>query len=235
MKLVARRSEQGVPTPQRSLRPIRVALVNFGPEDSTLEFKTTLSPLGVSVYSAGQVPEDLFDLVALTGDLSLLGKRRLPEGWESVLAFQPSAKFREAKGILRKVDSVILCEDRETLVVRQFFESLMVPSLLNIDLADVAAMARGIGLALRASGIDGKEVVSKLPERCYVAKAGLLHFSCSDDVTLREVYDISRRLASDEVDQNKVRKVNVKIGLRIRPQSAGEEERIRLTAILFGF
>ncbi|MHB8566539.1 MAG: hypothetical protein ACYC7D_09585 [Nitrososphaerales archaeon] len=167
-----------------------------------------------------------YDIVGVAGNVA---PNDLPRKWGRVLAFQPLTKLEEAKKLLRRVDSAILCEGSEALVAYHFFESLLIPSLLNIDLADVKNMARGIGLSFHVSGGDGDEVTSKLPGKSYLAKSALLHFSCSEDVTLKEVYQISATLAKD--DQRGIRKINIKIGLRVDNSGA---ERIRMTAILFG-
>lgn len=208
---------------------ILVGLANYGTEESTDHLSRLISPLGVDVFSGDEARNIEYELVCLTGEIPKV----VPEEWEHTLAFQPSSKFNQLKDLTRKVDAVVLCEVEPSLVIMQFYESLLIPSLLNIDISDVVNISKGIGLSFRLSGKSGEEILRQLPKRSYFAKSALLHFSCAEDVTLKEVYDISKILAKDNNDPSKVRKINVKIGLRIGTTNA-PEERIKLTAILFG-
>lgn len=152
-----------------------------------------------------------------------------------VLAFAPNAYFRDVKSYLRIADAVVLCDAvsknwllQVSEVVYRFFESLVVPSMLNIDLADVKRIAKGIGLAFNLSDDNSKKIINRLPKSCLVARSALLHFSCHPDVRLREVYSVSKAIAlkkgiseadpqiNTHADAKKViRKVNVKMGIRI--------------------
>jgi len=115
-----------------------------------------------------------------------------------------------------------------------FYESLTMPSLLNIDLADVEAIAEGIGISFNQTGNESDEIIDKLPKQSYVAKSALLHFSCKKDVTLEEVYDISRAISiRREFSLSQVptlpnekavyKRINIKMGLRISTEDEDEE------------
>jgi hypothetical protein len=184
-----------------------------------------------------------------------------------ILAFAPNLYFKDVKNYLKISDAVVFCEIGEkdwpleiAKVVYHFFESLVIPSMLNIDLADVKRIAKGIGLAFNISEDSNRKIIARLPKSCLVARSALLHFSCDPDVHLKEVYSISKAVAlkkgitdfdpqiSTHADAKKlIRKVNVKMGIRIRGRNRaefGEEitsssvlsdsKRISLTAILFG-
>jgi hypothetical protein len=185
-----------------------------------------------------------------------------------VLAFAPTARFVDTGPYLKIANAIVLCDVPGknwvfaiSDLAYNFFESLVVPSMLNIDLADVKHIARGIGLALNLSDDSHKKIISLLPRRCLVARSALLHFSCDPDVRLREVYSISKAIALKKgisgatdpeirthADAKKViRKVNVKMGIRMmdpKPRKTAEIEsdnidnekrkRISLTAIFFG-
>ena len=134
--------------------------------------------------------------------------------------------------------------------------------MLNIDLADVKRIAKGVGLAFNVSEVDHRKIVSMLPDQCLVASSAVLHFSCREDVRLQEVYSISKSIAlkkglaginpvvNGHQDAKKViRKVNVKMGIRMVDNDGYNEvadapfdsrskkvdsKRISMTAILFG-
>jgi hypothetical protein len=184
-----------------------------------------------------------------------------------ILAFAPNFYFKDVKNYLKISDAVVFCDVTErdwpqeiAKVVYHFFESLVVPSMLNIDIADVKHIAKGIGLAFNISDDSNKKIIARLPKSCLVARSALLHFSCDPDVHLKEVYSISKAIAlkkgiadfdlqiNTHADAKKViRKVNVKMGIRIRDRIKKEfgaitpscpaltdSKRISLTAILFG-
>lgn len=154
-----------------------------------------------------------------------------------ILAFAPNSHFQDARAYLKIADAVVLCNVPEgnwvvkvSEVAYRFFESLVVPSMLNIDLADVKHIARGIGLALSLSDDNHRKIIERLPKTCLVARSALLHFSCDPDVRLREVYAISKAIAlkkgisssggdpqiNTHADAKKIiRKVNVKMGIRM--------------------
>lgn len=269
------------------LRPTKVAIIHGShisglaiSHDGIHDALATLfSPLRVAVFSlqelGGAGVSDLiasraYDAVGVVGEIELdhakenrhrkfplLRDEAVPDD-TVVLSFIPRSSFGIAKRYLRFSDAVILCEDRPLLqIVYLFFESLLVPSLLNIDLADVSRIAHGIGLAFNLSGDDHEKIVAKLPRECLVASSAILHFACRDDVSLREIYSISKSMvvkrpladidANDSEARNVIRRVNVKMGIRIRTSEYSEqapgietsafkdEDRISLTAILFGF
>jgi len=159
-----------------------------------------------------------------------------------ILAFAPNAFFRDVKSYLRIADAVVLCEVvaknwllQVAQVVYRFLESLVVPSMLNIDLADVKHIAKGIGLAFNISEDGSKKLINRLPKSCLVARSALLHFSCDPDVRLKEVYSVSKAIAlkkgitdldaqiNTHSDAKKIiRKVNVKMGIRINEATRKE-------------
>lgn len=262
------------------LRPTKVAIIHgshlSGLAISNDEIHDALlslfSPLRVAVFSLQELGEagvvDLvasraYDAVGVVGEIELghlketrhwkfplLGDEAVPD--ESVvLSFIPRSSFGDAKRYLSFSNAVVLCEDRPLLqIVYHFFESLVVPSLLNVDLADVSRIAHDIGLAFNLSGCDHEKIVAKLPKECLVASSAILHFACRDDVSLREIYSISKSMVMKrpltDISANDteagIRRVNVKMGIRIRTSEDSEqapafkdEDRISLTAILFGF
>ncbi|HZW55215.1 MAG TPA: hypothetical protein VFF30_02915 [Nitrososphaerales archaeon] len=237
---------------------------------------------GVRDFDFGFGQKGNYDVVGITGSPSLPDLASAISSFESeseperctTLTFLPeSTSAKIAESFLRYVDSVVLCEtaagaasdcspDLATLrvldVVYRFFESLIVPSLLNIDISDVRNISKGIGFSFYLALDDPNAMISKLPPSCAFAKSALLHFSCKEDVTLSEVYRVSRAIASrpsmnaERTDETQLshsnakkffRKMNVKLGLRIEGGEDAEEEqsiraesdrRMNLTAILFG-
>jgi hypothetical protein len=155
-----------------------------------------------------------------------------------------------AKPLLKNFDAGVICASGPSFdeTVFHFFESLTLPSLLNIDLADLKAIARGIGISFNEEDDSAREVIKRLPRETLVAKTGLLHFTCRKDVTLDEVYSISKAISArqplEDPGSEKVpaefRRVNIKIGMRVLDDeeiAAGgltARKRISLTAILFG-
>ncbi|HYB04935.1 MAG TPA: hypothetical protein VED17_10750, partial [Nitrososphaerales archaeon] len=129
-----------------------------------------------------------------------------------------------------------------------FYESLTLPSLLNIDLADVGGIARGIGISFNVAGNSSDKVINHLPRQCYFARSALLHFTCEKDVTLEEVYRISKTISTRKTlgpfatevpnpDQIKMyKRIRLKMGLRIAQDTYKDDHRprISMTGILFG-
>jgi cell division GTPase FtsZ len=212
-----------------------------------------------------------FDFIRKKGSGQRLRLRAGPSESESqresesiVLAFAPNTQFRDVKKYLKNADAIVFCDatgrnwvQELSKVIYHFFESLVVPSMLNIDLADVKHIAKGIGLAFNISDDSNNKIIARLPKSCLVARSALLHFSCDPDVRLKEVYSISKAIALKKgianVDlqintpaeaKKLIRKVNVKMGIRVRNASkrefssassnVPEIKRISLTAILFG-
>ncbi len=190
-----------------------------------------------------------YDVVGLVGEADEFtrrsGSRFNHDDGAIVLSFAPRARFGDARRYLDISDAVVLCDVIEgdwlevTQVAYHFFESLILPSLLNIDLADVKRIAKGIGLAFNLSGDDHEKMIEALPKDCFVARSAILHFLCRDDVRLGEIHSISKSIAlkkglSDELssDSEVIRKVNVKMGVRILEDYG--QKRISMTAILFG-
>ncbi len=165
-----------------------------------------------------------------------------------LLAFVPDSQFGACNEYLKISDGVILCEAKSRppildviSIAYRLFESLSVPSMLNIDLADLTHIARGIGRALNLAENDYLEIISKLPPHCLVARSALLHFSCTEDVKLNEVYSISRTIAlkrgaseNPSVEEKSamhseakwIRRVNVKMGIRVKPRLDNASEKV---------
>jgi hypothetical protein len=202
-----------------------------------------------------------YDVIGLIGEASEFSSRKAnKEDAESVvMSFAPKNRFSEAKKYLGVSDALVLCDSIKknwlpevSQVVYRFFQSLLVPSMLNIDVADVKRIASGIGIAFNIEDDEARRIIARLPKDCLVAKAALLHFSCKDDVTLREIHSVSKSIAlkkglasidpqiESHLDAKKLmRKVNVKMGIRVIDEDADDsfgspEKRISMTAILFG-
>lgn len=164
-----------------------------------------------------------------------------------LLSFNTRTHFRDSKKYLDFSDAVIFCEaegnnwPQEVFrIMCRLFESLVVPSMLNIDLADVKRIAKRIGLAFNLSDDNHEKIIEMLPKDCYVARSAILHFSCTDDVRLREIYSISNsialkkgltdsdlQLSSHSEARKNIRNVNIKLGIRIigKPHEAEKETR----------
>ena len=227
---------------------------------------TLFLPLNVRVFSVlelgGAGISDLvssraYDLIGLVGEAdefsSLkrasgsgfpLHKDTLDDNVPIVLSFTPRTHFKDSKKYLNFSDALVLCETtgrnwhlEVSRIVYRLFESLVVPSMLNIDLADVKRIAKRVGFAFNLSDDDHEKIIEMLPKDCFVARSAILHFSCKDDVRLREIYAISKSIAlkkgladSDQLlsshsDAKKtIRRVNVKMGIRIIGNPDEEEK-----------
>lgn len=269
------------PEEQGRTRPNRVAILHGSklpgvPGDVHEFLQKLFSPLKINVLSISSLSTDekrdpaeilQYDVVGLIGapgEFSFLRSFRSKSDGPVILAFTPKTQFGSAKSYLKISNAVVLCEgpsDQWLLetarVVFSFFESIVIPSLLNIDVADVRNIAKGIGLAFNEADDAPGNIISRLPASCLVARSALLHFSCTDEVKLREIYSISKTIAlkqgadlpEEELETHKdaiklIRRVNVKMGIRIRegrlpftwPQLSPQKQssRISMTAILFG-
>ena len=116
-------------------------------------------------------------------------------------------------------------------------DTIMFPSLMNIDFADVRSVMDGGGISLismgEASGVDRIDNVVKntlqhpLLEVSYEgAKGCLIHVEGGGDLTLGDVIKIGERM-TDTFDPD----ANVKVGARI---NLGSENAVRVTAIITG-
>jgi hypothetical protein len=265
-------------TKTQTIRPTRVVLL-LGSQGGSLQetvsqnIRRKFSAIGIKVFAVSPNFDPLSsefldcDILGLIGSpksfTKLRSLRARPEG-PILLAFASKSLFEHARSFLKISDAVVLCETTNvdwindvSDLVFHFFESLVVPSLLNIDIADVRNIAKGIGLAFNEADDNAKDIISRLPASCLVARSALLHFSCTDEVKLREIYSISKSIAMKQgidlpeeelrthADARKlIRRVNVKMGIRIRETPRSESwsrspyiqksRRISLTAILFG-
>jgi hypothetical protein len=219
---------------ERLYRPINVALL-------TCEDLATSS-------------EDDFDVLGILGQTELEASSPILANFNCLkIGFHPAWESPAYSTISMKyLKAAISCLGSKTLIdslrttMFHFYESLTLPSLLNIDLADVGSIARGIGISFNESGKTSEDVINQLPPQCYFAKSALLHFTCQKDVTLEEVYSISRTISTrrslgpfvsenPNVDQIKMyKRIRLKMGLRVAQERSGSGPRISLTGILFG-
>jgi hypothetical protein len=239
------------------LRPVRVALIY---DETSIDAATYIkleqfrSKLGINLVKRSSLDfyPDEYDVIGLlNADLQIGRTETSIKRFEGLkIGFVAPSSFNLAKKQLKYLDASLLCGKQFSNgnsvieIVYFFFESLLVPSLFNIDLADVRAIAKGVGLSRHEAGNSTKEIVSKLPAESYVAKSALLHFSCTRDVTLQEVYDVSRAISLKRPEERQgderrdFRQFNIKMGLRFAddPDSSVQttHKRITLTAILFG-
>ena len=254
------------------VRPTKVTVIlGSQVEESGLKSLDKLfSKLGASVLSRSSLSEsdldDIFssqapDIVALIGEAKeFLDLTKIQDDSNPIiLSFAPKGWIVDARDYLKASDALILCESSNRFwitevshIVYSFLESLTTPSMLNVDLADVKRIAKGIGLAVTVSNDSTARIISSLPRESLIARSALLHFTCTEDVSLKEVYSISKSIAlkkglapeeseiSTHADAERlIRKVNVKMGIRILDEkkdgrSKVHERRINLTAIFFG-
>ncbi|MGA2876353.1 MAG: hypothetical protein ABSE82_12540 [Nitrososphaerales archaeon] len=225
-----------------------------------------LSEVGISDLFSSRA----YDVIGLLGEADEFGSARKrnsrfhfhndhaesSEDTESILlSFAPRTRFKDVRNYLTFSDAVVLCEAIErnwplevSRIVYHFFESLVVPSMLNVDVADVKRIAKGVGLAFNVLDDNSENIIAKLPKDCFVASSAILHFSCKDDVRLGEIHTIAKSIAlkksltntdselSSQSDARKViRKVNVKMGIRIVGDNYDVENKVAGKSVLSGF
>ncbi len=250
------------PVERRIFRSVRAAIVYdrseiYGSELSSVE--NLYRPINVellSVEDLAKVSADDFDVLGVIGQHALEGSSLFLEAFTCLkIGFYSAAERPEhSLGSMGFLKAAISCLGSKTLLdslrttMFHFYESLTLPSLLNIDLADVGSIARGIGISFNVSGNSSEDVINRLPPQCYFARSALLHFTCEKDVTLEEVYRISKTISIRKTlgpfvsevpnpDQIKTyKRIRLKMGLRIAqdPDKNDPRPRISLTGILFG-
>jgi cell division protein FtsZ len=145
-----------------------------------------------------------------------------------LVSFAPNLPMNEAFNLADMIT---------TKAVKGITETIMSPSLLNIDYADVKSIMQNGGISLislgEGMGADRVERVSRstlehpLLDVSYEgAKGALLHIEGGSGLTLGEVIEIGERI-TDRFDSN----ANVKIGARL---SAERTDNISATAIVTG-
>jgi hypothetical protein len=267
----------------------RVCILLGGKDPSDQEsslLRGWMLKIGIPVLSEREYDQVLssepskYEIIGLFGDFSgqssfevLRDERNLGK---TRIAFLPSSSsYRDKIAHLRRISNAIVqcgfvpsklkatesttssCPE----VIYHFFESLVVPSMMNLDISDVKNIASGMGLAFGDQDDSYESIIDRLPESCSQAGSGLLHFNCREDVRLKEIYSISKAIAKKRDDrlaallaqdanpqQKKVfRRMNLKIGIRVLDENdfesglsdqstrADEKKRIRMTAILFGY
>ena len=248
------------PSSHRGFRPIR-AVLGYEDDDLSIHNKTSLtnafSAIGVSLVPLDEleVSKEEYDVLGVLFHNPLTKSFRQLSTQEY---FKIGFRYGRNLGRIRKLshgnklDATIICHDSPTPesamrnTIFHFFESLTLPSLLNIDLADVRSIARGTGLSFHYEGDSTKNIIEKLPSEVYEAKSALLHFTCTRDVTLEELYSISKSVTfkhtfsgfKNKREIDRYRRMNLKMGVRVagseKALSSAGQPRISLTAILFG-
>ena len=249
----------------RIFRPIRAALV-FNSEDMQDATGTTLhnafSRINVDLVSFDEFKtlDREFDVLGVMqcNTTGLAGSNRNQRIITAPGYIKIGFYYGENSEFVRKpsrvLDAAIICHDslsQESAIqntIFHFFESLTLPSLLNIDLSDVRSVARGFGRSFHYEGDSSKEIIKKLPREIFKSKSALLHFTCTRDVTLDELYTISNSVTLKPSTTNRsrpskreidlYRRMNLKMGMRVigssEAKSASDQKRISFTAILFG-
>jgi hypothetical protein len=242
---------------QKIFRSVRAVIVydkkSVNPK-VLFSLENVYSPINVQM-----VPAERLDIELLNGRdydvIGVLGQSALDTCRSSLLelsclkiGFYPE-RTAPARGSLKYLTAAVTCLGGTTpaellrSTVFHFYESLTLPSLFNIDLADVRSIARGSGLSFNVSGDTSEGVISRLPPQCFVAQSALLHFTCEKTVTLDEVYTISKRISArknpgpfkvaGDTDKAKLyKRIRLKMGLRVSREE--DIPRISLTGILFG-
>ena len=116
-------------------------------------------------------------------------------------------------------------------------DTIMFPSLMNVDFADVKAVMSGGGLSVislgEGSGVDRVEAVVKdtlehplLDVDYEGARGSLIHIEGGPDLTLGDAIKIGEKL-TEKFDSM----ANVKVGARVNPNNT---EKVRVTAIITG-
>ncbi|MDA4112052.1 MAG: hypothetical protein OK439_05895 [Thaumarchaeota archaeon] len=197
--------------------------------------------------------QDDFGILGLLGSRAVTRSRQHLEAISCLkIGFYPdSGTMQSLAKSLRHLSASVVCHGSKTMsealanTVFHFYESLTLPSLLNIDLADVESIAAGIGVSFNETGDSSEEIIEKLPPESFDAKSALMHFSCVKNVTLEEVYSITKTISARKLtylertypqpNEKKLYKpTKLKMGLRIIENPARNKPRISLTAILFG-
>ena len=122
-------------------------------------------------------------------------------------------------------------------MVKGIVETITLPSLINLDYADVSAIMRGGGVAVIGIGEDdSSERVSQAVKQALThplldvdykgANGALIHVTCGPDLKLEE-FDHIGRIVSDNLGPE----ANVIIGARISKEFAG---RVRVITIMTG-
>jgi hypothetical protein len=255
--------------PTRIFRSVRAGIVYKPDELGVRSVQAVLSNfanINVEFIDSGRLFEHSGD--NNFGIMGILGERALEDSRDFLneidclkIGFYTEGNNLESiRKSLRHLNACILChgfrkpQDALGNTIFHFYESLTLPSLLNIDLADVQSIAKGIGISFNVAGNSSREIVSKLPKESYVARSALLHFACKTNVTLEEVYRVSKAVSVKKTaaaaatlyarssykhsDVKKVyKRINIKMGLRVVEGLGSNENpspRISLTAILFG-
>jgi len=251
---------------QRIFRSVRAAIVyerSVIKSSERFSLESLYSPINVQLISSEKLPsviDDDYDVIGVLGQPSFETSKTYLEDFGCLkIGFYPQdlfmSSFELRRASLRYLTATVTCPGSSSLVdllkttVFHFYESLTLPSLLNIDLADVESIAHGVGLSFNVSGDSSEEVIGRLPPQCYTARSALLHFTCKKDVTLEEVYKISKIISTRKTaepfisdnpnDQIKIyKRIRLKMGLRISQAGEGsfpgKIPRISLTGVLFG-
>ncbi len=147
---------------------------------------------------------------------------------QRLVDYAPSLPINDAFKIVDKISAH---------AVRGISDTIVFPSLMNIDYADVKSIMENGGLAMisigEANGTDFvKDVIKKTLEHPLLdvdyegAKGALVHIESSNRITLGEAVEIGEGVSAG-FDEN----ANVKMGARIAPELSSA---VRVTAIVTG-
>lgn len=164
------------------------------------------------------------------------GLQRLAEASDTVVVIDNNRLVSYAPNIPIN-DAFNLADAITAKAVRGITETIMNPSLMNIDYADVKSVMEKGGISLISMGeAVGQNRIEKLAHNTLEhplldvsyegAKGALLHIEGSGGLTLGEVIEVGEKI-TEKFDHN----ANVKIGARMVPDKA---DMISATAIVTG-
>jgi hypothetical protein len=245
---------------RRIFRSVHAGLIYDKPdlEKTALSFlENQFREINVELISSDHVPElqDDFGILGFLGSKAVSKSHFYVEAFTCLkIGFYPdNGGLDSLRRSLKHLGASIICHDAKTpsealsATVFHFYESLTLPSLLNIDLADVDSIADGIGISFNEMGNSSEEIIKKLPRESYIARSALLHFSCVRNVTLEEVYKITKTISARKLAylypnyaptnaKKMYKRIKLKMGFRVADSLPDKSKtpRISLTAILFG-
>ncbi|PIT85062.1 cell division protein FtsZ [Candidatus Micrarchaeota archaeon CG10_big_fil_rev_8_21_14_0_10_45_29] len=164
------------------------------------------------------------------------GLERLAEVSDTVVVIDNNKLVSYAPNIPIN-DAFNLADAITAKAVRGITETIMEPSLMNIDYADVKAVMENGGISLISIGEgSGNEKIERVSSSALEhplldvsyegAKGALLHIEGGMGLTLGEVIEVGEKITS-KFDPN----ANIKIGARLMPK---ENDSISATAIVTG-
>ncbi len=190
-------------------------------EEGALVISVVTFPFKLERSRIKKAHEGVKDLINNSDTVILIDNNKL-------LEYAPNLPVNEA---LKVADSVIV------RAVRGIADSIVLPSLMNIDYADVRNVMKDRGLAMISIGEgQGADRVNQAVEGVLThplldvdfegAKGGIIHIEGSDDLTLGEAVEIAGRI-TDQFDEN----AEVKLGARI---NLNLQNKVIVSAIVTG-